>query len=96
MDYYIDRCAETDLEPIDLSNSVFFTKEANGAKYFYDRATKRVKLWSHDHAFKFVEPLPKHPNCTMHNIKGIESFVDFVELMSKQWQIHFGIKKQKT
>lgn len=93
-EYYVDRCKEMSIEPIDLSNSVFFTKEANGAKYFYDRETKKVKLFSHDHAFRFVEFLPNHPEYTMHNIKGITNFTQFVELTAKQWTKYFEIKRK--
>lgn len=93
-EYYIDRCKELGIKPIDLSNSVFFTKEANGAKYFYDRKTKEVKLFSHDHAFRFVEFLPNHPEYTMHKINGVESFTEFVELNSNQWKKYFEMKKK--
>lgn len=93
-DYYYERCEELDTQPINLSNSVFFTLEGNGAKYFYDRNTKLVKLFSHDHAFKFVDFMPNHPEYTMHKIKGVDTFREFVELMSKQWTKFFEIKKK--
>jgi len=93
-EYYVDRCKEKSIQPLDLSNSVFFTKEANGAKYFYDRETKDVKLFSHDHAFRFVEFLPNHPEYTMHNIKGINNFTEFVEMIGKQWTKYFEIKEK--
>ena len=92
-DYYIDRCKELGMKPIDLSNSVFFTKEANGAKYFYDRKTKAVKLFSQDHAFKFVVFLPNNPEYTMHKISGVDNFTEFVELIAKQWNNYFQMKK---
>ena len=93
-EYYIDRCEKLGTKPIDLSNSVFFTKEANGAKYFYDRKTKDVKLFSHDHAFRFVESLPNHPEYTMHKINRVDNFTEFVELTAKQWNEYFEIKKK--
>jgi len=94
IDYYLEMCKEKEIEPIDLSDSVFFTTEANGAKCFYDRKTKEVKLWSHDHNFKFVEPLPQHPNYTMHKIMGVEKFEEFVELVASQWIMNFEIKEK--
>ena len=93
-EYYIDRCKEMGFKPIDLSNSVCFTKEANGAKYLYDRKTKEVKLFSHDHAFRFVEFLPNHPEYTMHKVNGADNFTEFVELTAKQWNKYFEIKKK--
>lgn len=93
-DYYVNRCKELGMKPIDLSNSVFFTKEANGARYFYDRETKEVKLFSHDHAFRFVEFLPNQPEYTMHKISGVNDFIDFVEMIAKQWKKYFEIKKK--
>ena len=93
-DYYVDRCKELGIEPIDLTNSVFFSKEANGAKYFYDRRTKQVKLFSHDHAFKFVEFLENQPEYTMHKINGVNIFIDFVELIAKQWNKHLKTKRE--
>ena len=93
-DYYVDRCEELGVKPIDLTNSVFFSKEANGAKYFYDRRTKEVKLFSHDHAFRFVEFLTNQPEYTMHKINGVNNFVDFVELIAKQWSEYLKTRKR--
>ena len=81
------------IEPIDLSNSVFYSKEGNGAKYFYDRDTKQVKLFSHDHNFNVVEILSNQPEYTLHRINGINNFIDFVELLAKQWLKYFEIKR---
>lgn len=91
LDYYLDRCEELDCQPIDLSNTVFFTKEANGAKYFYDRESKDVKLFSHDHNFHFVDFLDGQPEYTMHRIKGVDSFTDYVEMLAEQWKCYLSI-----
>jgi hypothetical protein len=89
---YFNRCKEFGTRPLDLSNSVFFTREADGARYFYDKFTREVKLFSHDHAFKFVDFLPGHPEYTMHTIKGVNNFIEFVEMVAKQWIKYFEIK----
>ncbi len=92
-DYYFEICVKLGFKPIDLSNVVFFSEEGNGAKYFYDRNTKEVKLFSHDHDFRFVEFIENQPEYTMHKVMGVNSFVDFVELLSKQWLRFFELKK---
>jgi len=92
LDYYLEWCKEKKVEPIDLSNSVFFTREANGANYFYERKTKEVLLFSYDNAFEFVEPLPNQPERSIYKVKGVENFREFVELIAKQWNKHFELK----
>ncbi len=93
-EYYLESCEKLNFKPIDLTNKVFFTKEANGAKYFYNKETKEVNLFSHDHAFGFVDFLPNQPKYTMHKIKGVNIFEDFVELIAEQWNKHFEIKSR--
>lgn len=92
-DYYKDRCKSEGFLSMDLSDSVFFTQEANGARTFYDRKTKKITLFSHDHAFKFVDFISGQPERTMYKIKGVENFVDYVELTSKQWDTYFENKR---
>lgn len=94
-EFYLEWCEKENSQPIDLSNSVFFTKEANGAKYFYDRKTKNVKLFSHDNDFRFVESIPNQPKM-MYIIKGVNKFEEFVELVAKQWNEYFEIKRKAT
>lgn len=95
-EYYLERCRISDFKPIDLSNSVFFTREADGAQYFYDRSTKEVKLFSLDNAFRFIEPIPNQPERTMYIIKGVSNFTEFVEITAKQWIEYFELKKKAT
>lgn len=87
-EYYLEKCKDANLRPMDLNSKVFFTREANGAKYFYDKKTRTVNLFSTDHAFNFVNPLPNQPEYTMHSIQGVESFIEFVELAAQQWLSH--------
>ena len=93
-EFYLEWCGRDDFKPIDLSNSVFFTREANGAQYFYDRRTKEVKLFSHDNAFRFIEPIPNQPERMMYTIKGVNNFEEFVEMTAKQWSKYFELKKK--
>jgi len=93
-DYYLEWCAKSNCSPMDLSNSVFFTREANGAKYFYDRITKEVKLFSQDNAFRFIEPMENQPERMMYTIKGVNNFEEFVEMTAKQWMKYFELKKE--
>jgi hypothetical protein len=93
-EYYLEWCRIGDFKPIDLSNSVFFTKEADGAQYFYDRRTKEVKLFSYDNAFRFIEPIANQPERSMYKIKGVSKFTEFVEMTAKQWIEYFKLKKK--
>ena len=93
-EFYLEWCGRDTFKPIDLSNSVFFTREANGAQYFYDRRTKEVKLFSHDNAFRFIEPIPNQPERMMYTIKGVNNFEEFVEMTAKQWSKYFELKKK--
>jgi hypothetical protein len=93
-EYYLEWCRNGDFQPIDLSNSVFFTREADGSQYFYDRITKEVKLFSVDNAFRFIEPIPNQPIRSMYTIKGLSKFTEFVELTAKQWIEYFHLKKK--
>lgn len=85
-EYYLDVCENVGLTPIDLSNSVFFSREENGAQYFYNKISKEVFLFSHDHSFDFVEFLPDQAEYTLHKIKGVHTFTEFVELNARQWK----------
>ena len=42
----------------------------------------------------FVNFLPNQPKYTMHTIKGIESFVDFVEKIADQWLFYLEIDQK--
>ena len=85
---YKEWCQKTNFDPIDLSNSVFFTRESNGDNFFYDRKTKEVKLFAHDSGYQFIEPVPNQPERSIYTIKGISKFDEFVELLAKQWLNH--------
>jgi len=84
-DYYSMTCEEDGFKKIDYSNYVAFVYEANGALTLYDRATKRVFLFSHDHSFDIVEFIENQPKYTFHCFKNVVTFVDYVEELAKQW-----------
>jgi len=84
-DYYIERCTMEESKPVDLSNAVFFSREANGSWYYYNRQTEIVRYITCDNGFRFAESLPNQPEEMIFSLKGINSFVDFVEVLSMQW-----------
>lgn len=84
IELYLIWCKEGNFTPIDLTNKVYFAKEATGAVYFYDKRSKEVLLLSYDHAFNFVEYLPDQPELTLHRLFGIKTFKDYVELLAIQ------------
>jgi len=87
-DYYTESCLKSGSAPLDLTKKVIFTREGNGSEYYYDRETKKVNLFSPDHNYNYATFIPNQPEYTIHEIKGVNSFVDFVELLSSQWITH--------
>jgi len=84
-DPYLEWCEKIGASPIDISNSTFFTREANGDNFFYDRSTKDVLLFAHDAGYQFIEPVANQPNRSLYTINGVRKFDEFVELLGKQW-----------
>ena len=84
-DYYNTMCEEENCTPIDFSNLLVFAEEANGALTIYDPYTKAVLLFSHDHSFEYVNFIEGQPHYTFHTFKGVNTFVDYVEVLAAQW-----------
>ncbi len=86
-DYYQMVCEQDNLEEINYSDFVCFVREANGDVTLYDPKSKEVFLFAHDHCFGNVQFLEGQPEYTFHKINRINSFVDYVEELAKEWLI---------
>lgn len=84
-DYYEMMCEEENKQKIDYKDFVCFVQEANGDVTLYDRNSKEVMLFAHDHCFDNVEFLENQPEYTFHKINGIKTFVDYVESLATEW-----------
>lgn len=83
--YYEEMCKEENKTVIDYKDFICFVQEANGDVTLYDKNTKEVMLFAHDHCFDNVEFLDNQPEYTFHKINGIETFVDYVESLATEW-----------
>jgi|LakMenEpi03Aug12_release.lakeMendotaPanAssembly.Ray.scaffolds.fasta_scaffold795532_2 hypothetical protein len=92
-DYYEELCKEGNCNIIDSEDYISFVREANGARTLYHRQTNNIVLFSHDHCFKYVDFIKGQPEYTFHSIKGVKCFVDYVEILAKQWTEHLEGKK---
>lgn len=84
-DYYEMMCEEENKQKINYKDFVCFVQEANGNVTLYDRNSKEVMLFAHDHSFDNVEFLENQPEYTFHKISGIKTFVDYVEILAAEW-----------
>lgn len=84
-DYYEMMCEEENKPQIDYKDFICFVQEANGDVTLYDKNTKEVMLFAHDHSFDNVEFLENQPQYTFHKINGIKTFVDYVESLATEW-----------
>ncbi|MFN8347286.1 MAG: hypothetical protein U0X91_19945 [Spirosomataceae bacterium] len=84
-DYYDIMCEEENKPQIDYKDFICFVQEANGDVTLYDKNTKEVFLFAHDHSFDNVEFLENQPEYTFHKINGIKTFVDYVESLATEW-----------
>ena len=84
-DYYEMMCEEENKQKIEYKDFVCFVQEANGDVTLYDRNSKEVMLFAHDHCFDNVEFLENQPEYTFHKINGIKTFVDYVESLATEW-----------
>ncbi len=84
-DYYQMMCEEENKSQIDFKDFVCFVQEANGDVTLYDKDSKEVMLFAHDHSFENVEFLENQPEYTFHRINGIKTFVDYVEKLANEW-----------
>lgn len=90
IDHYEESCSYENIKPMPLNDLVTFVEEANGNSTLYNLQTKQVYLYSHDHAFDNVTTVPGQPEYTFHYIDGVTSFVDYVEILAKQWKEHLA------
>jgi hypothetical protein len=84
-DYYEMVCEEENKPQIDFKEFVCFVQEANGDVTLYDKNSKEVMLFAHDHSYDNVEFLENQPEYTFHKINGIATFVDYVEKLATEW-----------
>lgn len=84
-DYYEMMCEEENKPQIDYKDFICFVQEANGDVTTYDKHTKEVLLFAHDHSFDNVEFLENQPEYTFHRINGIKTFTDYVEQLATEW-----------
>jgi hypothetical protein len=96
-EYYQMMCEDKKCEKISDENLISFAQEANGALTLYDKETKQVYLFSHDHSFDNVEFIKTQPKYTYHKFKEINHFIDYVETLSLEWlnEIKEGRSEQR-
>ena len=84
-EYYVELCKNERVQKNITTELVCFATEANGNATYYDLENKQVLLFAPDHSFKNVEILDGQPEYTFYKIEGIETFTDYVEVLSQQW-----------
>lgn len=84
-DYYKTMCEEDSKPQIDYKEFICFVQEANGDVTLYNKNTKEVLLFAHDHCFENVEFLENQPEYTFYKINGVKTFVDYVESLATEW-----------
>jgi hypothetical protein len=84
-EFYKEACEDEGVKPIDTKNFVCFVTEANGNETYYDLQTKKVYLFATDHCFENVKELNNQPEYTFYTINKVKTFVDYVEVLAKQW-----------
>jgi hypothetical protein len=84
-EYYHELCEEENVQPIDMTNFVCFAIEANGNMTYYDLKTKKVFLFASDHCFDYVTEAEGQSEYTFYTINGADTFVDYVEMLARQW-----------
>jgi len=84
-DYYYELCEE-EAAPLDISKFTVFALEANGDITLYNTETKQVYVFlPGDYSpFEFT-PVEGQPLGTFYKYDRAETFVEFVELLAKQW-----------
>ena len=73
---------------METDDFLVFATEGNGDKTLYNRITTKIFLLLHDHDFNFVEAVEGQPASTFYRIKGVKTFFDYVDILSKQWIKH--------
>lgn len=79
-----ERCKMKAIASRNVSDYVTFALEANGNSTFYNHKTKEVFVYLHDDYSPFdTEPIC---DCPIYRYREAKTFVDYVELLAKQWQ----------
>jgi hypothetical protein len=71
--------------PIDLASYYSISREANGNDTLCHRVTGELLLFAPDHSFRHLVPLAGCPEYTLYRINGAPYFVDWVEVVARQW-----------
>ncbi|MDP8051715.1 hypothetical protein QJU23_04660 [Pasteurella atlantica] len=97
IDYYQELCFEENKKPINCSDFICFSEEANGNLTLYDPHTKAVLLFAPDHCFDNVSFIENQPEFTFHTFDNIINFIDYVEAFASQWvdKIEITFQKEK-
>jgi hypothetical protein len=82
--------------PIALMDYYSIAYEANGNQTFCHRRNGNVVLFAQDHSFDFVTPLAGCPDYTLYELNGVRSFLDWVEVVAKQWLKHIDMRNEMT
>jgi len=88
--YYRMACEEGEFVSFPADNLVSFVQEGNGDLTLYDRESRQVYLFAHDHAFDYVTMVNGQPDYTYYTINGVNSFIDYVESLAEQWRMHIA------
>lgn len=85
--YHKDSCwiYETVKNPLDISKLLCFSQEGNGNMTFYNTETSEIFLLLTDHSYEYVTKLEGHPEYSFYTINGVKTFVEYVELLAKQF-----------
>ncbi len=71
--------------PIEVRDFYSLAHETNGNFTICHRETGKVLLFAHDHSFDYVTKLEGCPEYTLYRLNGVFGFVDWVEIVAKQW-----------
>jgi len=86
--HYEETSQEFNIEkPLDLSKLITFALEKNGTHTIYDIDTKEVLVYLFGDYSPFEVDVKKGQSLyTFYKYAGIDSFVDYVETLGKQWR----------
>ncbi len=98
-DYFFETCQWDKKEPIlkrqgyefDIDNLMVIAEEANGNLTLCDVGTEEIFLFAHDHCFDNVAVCGELPEYTFYTINNAENFVDYIELIAKQWRSYTSV-----
>lgn len=93
-DYFIEMCELDNKVPIlkrqgcsfDIDKLFIMAEEANGNLTLCDANSEEIFLFAPDHCFENVSVCTDLPEYTFYTVEGGECFVDYVELVAKQWR----------